>query len=224
MSQVEIAQIIAITAVAVAAAAVVLVILLYRRLEATRREQRVILGPKGVPGDIISFVSALSGRIDRLRDSLEALALEVQDHETRIDGCLSRVGVVRFDAYNELGGRQSTAIGLLNAKDEGLVITTVVSRDFARMYVKTVKGSESDIPLAPEEEEALALARARASAPFTVRPRPTPQERETVEQAAATPIAVTLTEEVVTPEQELGWPALEESPEDEKEEDPFANL
>jgi hypothetical protein len=49
------------------------------------------------------------------------------------------------------------------------VVTTVVSRDFARMYVKLLKEGSADIPLAPEEAEA--VEQAKGSGPFTIRPR-----------------------------------------------------
>lgn len=238
MSAAEIAQIIAIAAAAIAAGAVALVIIVFRRMQQLREDQKVILGPKGVSSDIIAYVGGLSTRIDRLRDAVETLSLEARDHEVRIDGCVSRVGMVRFDAYNDLGGRQSTAIGLLNAKDDGLVITTVVSRDFARTYVKLIKEGQSDIPLAPEEEEALEQARSRGNAPFTLRPRPAPADKEAVEQAAATPLVDSIDEERLALEREnrrrrrqglppldrlpsqdeLGWPSLEVDEDAETEE------
>jgi hypothetical protein len=79
------------------------------------------------------------------------------------------VGIVRFDAYYDLGGRQSTSVAFLNSLGDGVVITTVVSRDFSRTYVKLLKGGEPDIPLAPEETEA--IEQARGSSPFTILPR-----------------------------------------------------
>jgi hypothetical protein len=60
-------------------------------------------------------------------------------------------------------------VALLNAASDGVVITTVVSRDFARMYVKLIRDGGGDIPLAPEEAEA--VNQARGSTPFTIRPR-----------------------------------------------------
>jgi len=233
VSSADIAQIIAIAAAAIAVGALVLLFLLYRRVQALQAQQRVILGPKGVSSDIIAYIGGLTGRIDRLRDTVDTLSLEARDHEVRIDGCVSRIGMVRFDAYQDLGGRQSTAIGLLNAKDDGIVITTVVSRDFARTYVKLIKEGQPDVQLAPEEEEALEQARARGNAPFTLRPRPAPADKEAVEEAGATPLVDTVDEEQIVLEREnrrrrrqglpplehlpnrddLGWPELEpESP------------
>lgn len=188
MTATTIAQIIAGVAAALGVAALLLVILLTRRVSRLQADQRVVLGSRSAGKDIVSFARQLDDRLDDLRDELHTLSLEARDHEVRIDGCLSRVGVVRFDAYHDLGGRQSTAIGLLNANDNGIVVTTVVSRDFARTYVKIIREGEPDIPLAPEEEEALEQARARGNAPFTIRPRPTPSDRAAMEEAAATPV------------------------------------
>ncbi|NLE73913.1 MAG: DUF4446 family protein [Actinobacteria bacterium] len=236
MSTADIAQIIAIAASAIAVGALVLLFLLFKRIQELQAQQKVILGPKGVSSDIIAYIGSLTGRIDKLRDAVDTLSLEARDHEVRIDGCVSRIGMVRFDAYSDLGGRQSTAIGLMNAKDDGIVITTVVSRDFARTYVKLIKEGRPDVPLAPEEEEALEQARARGSAPFTLRPRPAPADKEAVEEAAVVPLVDTVDEDQIALEREnrrrrrqglppleylpdrddLGWPDLNlDTPDDE---------
>ena len=146
------------------------VFILNRRVKALQRNQRVVMGSRGTV-DIVSHVAGIDEKLDHLRSALEDLALSARDHEVRIDGCLARTGLVRFDAVEDLGGRQSTSVAFLDANDTGVVVTTVVSRDFARMYVKSLKEGRSDIPLAPEEIEAFDQARARGAAPFTVRPR-----------------------------------------------------
>ena len=89
--------------------------------------------------DIVEHVAAMDEKLANMRVALEDLTLVARDHDVRIDGTLARVGVVRFDAYQDLGGRQSAAVAFLNSLGNGVVITTVVSRDFARMYVKLLK-------------------------------------------------------------------------------------
>jgi hypothetical protein len=120
-------------------------------------------------------------KVANLRLALEDLTLAARDHDVRIDSSLSRVGIVRFDAYQDLGGRQSTAVAFLNTHNDGVVITTVVSRDFARMYVKLLKDGVPDIPLAPEEiatrpspsgRASTAIPSTRSSRPLMRRPRP----------------------------------------------------
>ncbi len=97
----------------------------------------------------------MDDKLANMRVALEDLTLVARDHDVRIDGTLARVGVVRFDAYHDLGGRQSAAVAFLNSLGNGVVITSVVSRDFARMYVKLLKDGQPDIPLAPEETGSL---------------------------------------------------------------------
>lgn len=168
MSAVQAFQIVAIVAIAVAAAAGAGLALVYRKLQRYQRNQHVIMGSRGTV-DIVEHVSSVDEKLTNVRLALEDLTVAARDHDVRIDNSLSRVGIVRFDAYQDLGGRQSTAVAFLNGLGDGVVITTVVSRDFARMYVKLLKEGVSDIPLAPEESEA--LEQARGSGPFTIRPR-----------------------------------------------------
>jgi hypothetical protein len=168
LSAVQAFQIVAIVAIAIAAAAGAGLALVYRKLQRYQRNQYVIMGSRGTV-DIVEHVAAVDEKLTNLHVALEDLTLAARDHDVRIDDTLSRVGIVRFDAYQDLGGRQSTAVAFLNSLGDGVVITTVVSRDFARMYVKLLKDGASDIPLAPEESEA--VAQARGSGPFTIRPR-----------------------------------------------------
>lgn len=168
MSAIQIFEIVAVVAIVLAVAAGTGLALVYRRLQRYQRNQHVIMGSRGTV-DIVDHVSAMDDKLANVRLALEDLTLAARDHDVRIDACLSRVGIVRFDAYQDLGGRQSTAVAFLNSQGNGVVVTTVVSRDFARMYVKLLKDGAGDIPLAPEEMEA--VEQARGSGPFTILPR-----------------------------------------------------
>lgn len=178
-------EIIAILALIVAAIAATGLVLVYRSLQRYRRNQYVIMGSRGSV-DIVEHVSAVDDKLTNMRLALEDLTLAARDHDVRIDGSLSRVGIVRFDAYHDLGGRQSTAVAFLNAASNGVVITTVVSRDFARMYVKLIKDGQGDIPLAPEEADA--VSQARGSTPFTIRPRVEASPDEDLARAVEDPV------------------------------------
>ena len=164
----QVVELVAIVAIVVAVGAGVGLVLVFKKLQRYQRNQHVIMGSRGTV-DIIEHVSTLDEKLANLRLALEDLTLAARDHDVRIDNTLSRVGIVRFDAYQDLGGRQSTAVAFLNSRSDGVVITTVVSRDFARMYVKLLREGTPDIPLAPEETEA--VEQARGSGPFTIRPR-----------------------------------------------------
>jgi hypothetical protein len=136
-------------------------------LRGYRRNQRVIMGSRGTV-DVAEHMAIVDDKLTNLRLAVEDLTLTARDHGVRIDGTLSHVGIVRFDAYRDLGGRQSTSVAFMNARNDGVIITTVVSREFARMYVKLVKNGIGDIPLAPEENEA--VQQARRATPFVIKP------------------------------------------------------
>ncbi|MHB9115128.1 MAG: DUF4446 family protein [Thermoleophilia bacterium] len=172
---------IALASSVIALLALVFLFVLNRRLTAALRAQKVVLGSKGEV-DMVKYVGSLEEKVINLRTMVEDLAVAGKDHEVRIDNCLSHMGAVRFDAFHDLGGRQSTSVAFLNATEDGVVITSAVSREFARVYVKLLRDGQPDIPLGPEEMEAVDLARARGNAPFTVRPR---QERERLEAERA---------------------------------------
>jgi hypothetical protein len=78
--------------------------------------------------------------------------------EVRIDGAIAGRGLVRYDAYNEMSGHQSLSLALLDASKSGIVLSSILHRDQARLYIKQVLDGKSELTLSPEEEEALALA------------------------------------------------------------------
>ena len=95
--------------------------------------------------------------------------------ERRLDGAIAYHGLVRYDAYNEMSGRQSTSIALLDARGSGIVLSSIHHRDQARLYAKQVVDGRAELELSPEEEEAMRAALAgeapdageRAPAPLT---------------------------------------------------------
>jgi hypothetical protein len=78
--------------------------------------------------------------------------------EGRIDRTLAYRSLVRYDAYGEMSGRQSTSIALLDARRSGIVLSSIHHRDTARLYAKQVREGKAELALSPEEEEAIAAA------------------------------------------------------------------
>ena len=76
----------------------------------------------------------------------------------RIQRSISKTAVVRYDAYGEMSGRQSSSMALLDDTGTGVVLSSILHRDQARMYVKGVRDGHSDIELSPEEDEAIRTA------------------------------------------------------------------
>ena len=128
------------------------------KLRRVRRAQRAVMGEAG-QRDLVAHAARLEQGFTDLRDwleeSMESLERRMEGVETRVDGCVAHRALVRYDAYNELSGHQSSSIALLDAHRSGVIITSIVHRDQARLYVKQLQEGESEIPLSPEEQEAV---------------------------------------------------------------------
>ena len=75
--------------------------------------------------------------------------------EERIDGSVAYTSLVRYDAYNEMSGRQSSSVAFLDSHRTGVVVTSIAHRDQARVYVKQLHHGSSEVELSPEEQEAV---------------------------------------------------------------------
>lgn len=70
-----------------------------------------------------------------------------------------KIGLVKYDAFNEMGGKLSFTLALLNETDDGFVLNAVHSREGCYTYIKEIVGGNSIIVLAEEEQEALDMAK-----------------------------------------------------------------
>ena len=153
--------IVALAAGGVALLALVWAVVLTVQLRRLRAAQRIVLGELGTR-EVTVHVADLDEAFRALRDHVEDVHGRIDerlvDAEERLDRTLSFRGLVRFDAYNEMSGRQSTSIALLDASRSGIVVSSIHHRDQARVYAKQVRDGQAELQLAPEEEEAMRLA------------------------------------------------------------------
>jgi hypothetical protein len=153
--------IIAIAAAAVAVVALILGIVQMVTVRRLRRAQRLLLSDTG-ERDLVAHAAGM-------QDAFEALRAYVDDASRRLDGRLLAVegalrgtiahrALVRYDAYNELSGRQSVSIALLDDEQSGIILSCIHHRDQARVYAKHMQGGQPELELSPEEAEAVRLA------------------------------------------------------------------
>lgn len=127
------------------------------QLQRTLRQYKALVGGTSggnlehVLNDHIAEMRAVSGRV---RD-LDNLFRQV---ETASRHSLQWVGMLRFNPFQDTGGDQSFALALVDGEGNGLVISSLHSRDYTRVYAKPVKNWESTYQLSGEEKEALSRA------------------------------------------------------------------
>jgi hypothetical protein len=154
-------ELIAVAGLAVAVVAVVVAALAFVKLSNVHRAQEVLLGGNA-KADVVEFAVSLQGRIDDLHRAVDEVAAALARVDRRVDDSLSRVALVRYDAYEDTGGHQSASVALLDSARTGIVITAIQGRDYARVYVKQLERGRASIALSPEEQQAVERAMADA--------------------------------------------------------------
>ena len=155
------AGIVAAAAGAVALAAVALAVWLLVSVRRLRAAQRAVLGDHG-ERDLVAHGAQLEQSFHALHAYVEDVAARLDDRlgvaEERLDASIAYHGLVRYDAYNEMSGRQSTSIVLLDARRNGVVLSSIHHREQARLYAKLIRDGQGELQLSPEEAEAVGQA------------------------------------------------------------------
>jgi hypothetical protein len=152
--------IVALAAGAVALIALLVGVVLAFRLSRLRSEQRAVLGDRRE--DLVAHAASLRTSFEALHQYVEDVASALDQRmaaaEQRLDGAIAYTSLVRYDAYGEMSGHQSTSIALLDARRDGVVLSSIIHREQARLYAKRVEGGVGELQLSPEEQEAVDLA------------------------------------------------------------------
>ena len=89
--------------------------------------------------------------------------MEIENHintiERNLMTCIQKVGVVRFNAFDNVGSDLSFSIALLDSNDSGVVLSGLYSRDSSSTYAKPVAAGKSKYPLSAEELKAIDIAK-----------------------------------------------------------------
>ena len=151
-------------AIGAAAGAVVvagLVLLVWLDARRNRAQRQTLLGDPSGGRDLVDFAITLQGRVDDLHRAVDEIAAAVARVDRRMDATIARTAIVRYDAYEAAGGRQSASVALLDANRSGVVLSAIQGRDYARVYVKELDQGKASVALSPEEQQAVERAMAR---------------------------------------------------------------
>lgn len=102
--------------------------------------------------EVLTQFKELEKSFEEVSKELENLKKESQFH-------VQKVGIVRYNPFSEVGGDQSFSLALLDGKDNGLVITSLYTREGNRVYGKPVKKGGSEYLLSEEEKQAINKAK-----------------------------------------------------------------
>ena len=124
-----------------------------------RRPAPVGQAPYTVDDPILDHLLASQmQRLDGVADELMAQGARLRSIEAGGRHAVQRVGLVRYNPFEDTGGNQSFALALLDADANGVMLTSLHSRQATRVYLRTIVAGRCDAALAAEEAEALRQA------------------------------------------------------------------
>ena len=94
-----------------------------------------------------------------LEKDIERLTTEFEIFKKESTFSIQKVGIVRFNPFSEIGGNQSFSLALLDGNNDGVVITSLYTREGNRVYSKPIKQGKSKYLLSTEEKEAIEKAK-----------------------------------------------------------------
>ena len=99
-----------------------------------------------------------SDQMEEIKDQNNSNEFELRRLRNQLKTTFTRYGIVKYDAFDDMGGKMSFALALLDEDDTGIILNSVHSQDNCFLYIKEIVKGESYIMLSSEEVEALKRA------------------------------------------------------------------
>jgi len=127
------------------------------------RRGRDVVTERPLPA--LTDLDSLEAYLAEQEARLDALSGTSQAHDERMGGAeeigrraVQHVGVVRYNPFEDTGSNQSFALAMLDADGNGVIVSSLHSRQQTRVYLKEITGGQSEAQLSGEETEALRRA------------------------------------------------------------------
>jgi hypothetical protein len=124
----------------------------------TGRKRPEDAGPIQMDENLEAILQAYTNKMSRLEGALRRLAAEAKRQNEVVRGSVQNVGMIRYDAFEDVGGQLSFSCALLDDRGDGVVITSINGRQDTRVYAKPVKAGRSSHNLSEEETSAIRQA------------------------------------------------------------------
>jgi hypothetical protein len=143
-------------------AAVALICLLWLLVLASKVRRLRRRGARRSGGDVGASAEGWDKRLDSLNRLIDDVVADQQIARSERGLALQRFHLVRYDAFEDMGGQMSFSAALLDEHGDGLVVTSINGRTETRTYAKPIKNQASQHNLSEEERQAIAGAMANA--------------------------------------------------------------
>ena len=138
---------------------ILIVIILNMSLGLHRLKRKYTMFMKGSDGQSLERVFAQQIKeVDRLSAANDDNYMKIQSLQKKMEKALTKYGIVKYDAVDDVGGKLSFALAMLDKNNTGFILNAIHSRDNCFFYIKEILNGESYILLSSEEMDALRQA------------------------------------------------------------------
>lgn len=149
----------AVLAVLVLILAILLIVQIRKVSQLKKRLDKFVLRKEGT--SLEEDIAALYEDNQFLKNSTEKNREEIRTLFKRMESVFQKMGLVKYDAFQQMGGQLSYSLVLLDENNNGFIINSVHGTDGCYSYSKEIRNGENSISLSAEETEALAIAKGR---------------------------------------------------------------
>lgn len=134
---------------------IILLITNYIKLNKINNSYSTFMKKLGNGKDVDEMLRSYIDKVQKVEELNKEIINYCEKLDKTVDGCIQKVGVVRYNAFKDVGSNLSFALALLNNENNGIVLNGIYSRDNSNIYAKPVKDGKSEYVLSDEEKEAI---------------------------------------------------------------------
>ncbi len=138
---------------------ILLIVQINKANKLKKRLDKFLLGKEGT--SLEEDIAELYEDNKYLKNSTEKNREDIRTLFKRMESVFQKMGLVRYDAFNQMGGQLSYSLVLLDENNNGFIINSVHSTEGCYSYSKEIRSGDNNISLSKEEEEALAIAKGK---------------------------------------------------------------
>lgn len=137
---------------------IILLILNHLKLTKIKNEYSEFMKKLGNGKNIDENLKVYMDRVQKVEDLNKEIIQYCERLDKTVDTCIQKIGIVRYNAFKDVGSNLSFTLALLNNNNNGVVLNGIYSRDNSNIYAKPIKDGKSEYILSDEEKEAIEKA------------------------------------------------------------------
>lgn len=127
----------------------------YIKLQKYKRNNELIMKKIGNGRDILELLNENNKKIEDVELINKEIKKYMEKLEEKTDGCMQKIGFIRYNAFKDTGSDLSFALAILNKNNTGIILNGIYSRETSNIYAKSIKNGKSEYRLSEEETIAL---------------------------------------------------------------------